>query len=300
MAWIESHQEVGGHPKTKKLARLLGVSLPAAVGHLHYLWWWATDYAQDGNLSRFDAYDIKDATHFEGDENTLIKALIESGYIDVDGDGKMHLHDWFEYAGKLAERRAKDRARKRASSTGTSAEIRQKSKGDLTEIQSKTEGNPTESKMTSDGTPTESARIPYVPNLTQPNITKHNLTKPNQTEPNHSAGDPPIQERRFAEFWLAYPKKVGKASCLKAWLKLKPNAELFERIMTALDKQKTSDQWQREGGRFIPNPLTWINQGRWDDEPVGASAPVAQTSTGTSGILNKLREMYAAEGGDDS
>ena len=300
MAWIESHQEVGGHPKTKKLARLLGVSLPAAVGHLHYLWWWATDYAQDGDLSRFDAYDIKDATHFEGDENALVKAFIESGYIDVDSDGKMHLHDWFEYAGKLAERRAKDRARKRASSTGTSAEIRQKSKGELTEIQPKTEGNPTEGKKTSDGTPTESARIPYVPNLTQPNITKPNITKPNQTEPNRSAGDPPLHERRFAEFWLAYPKKVGKASCLKAWMKLKPSAELFERIMAALTSQKASEQWQREGGRFIPNPLTWINQGRWDDEPVGASAPVSQTSTGTSGILNKLREMYEAEGGDES
>jgi hypothetical protein len=27
-----------------------------------------------------------------------------------------------------------------------------------------------------------------------------------------------------------------------------------------------ADQWQRENGRFIPNPATWINQGRWDDE----------------------------------
>jgi hypothetical protein len=26
-------------------------------------------------------------------------------------------------------------------------------------------------------------------------------------------------------------------------------------------------QWLREGGRFIPNPATWLNQERWGDEP---------------------------------
>lgn len=28
------------------------------------------------------------------------------------------------------------------------------------------------------------------------------------------------RENQFSEFWTAYPKKIGKASCLKAWLKL--------------------------------------------------------------------------------
>jgi hypothetical protein len=43
--------------------------------------------------------------------------------------------------------------------------------------------------------------------------------------------------------------------------------EQFERIMTALDAQCAWPQWTREGGRFIPHPSTWLNQGRWDDEP---------------------------------
>ena len=38
--------------------------------------------------------------------------------------------------------------------------------------------------------------------------------------------------------------------------------------MQAVATAKTSEQWLREGGRFIPNPSTWINQGRWDDEPL--------------------------------
>jgi len=54
MAWIESNQEVGRHPKTKKLARLLDISVVTAVGHLHYLWWWALDFAQEGVLTKFE------------------------------------------------------------------------------------------------------------------------------------------------------------------------------------------------------------------------------------------------------
>ena len=111
MAWIESHQTVGQHPKTKKLARRLGVSLPAAVGHLHYLWWWALDFAQDGALDKFDADDIADALHWDGEPSQLIDALVSSGYIDETPEG-LRIHDWTDYAGKLLERREKDRVRK--------------------------------------------------------------------------------------------------------------------------------------------------------------------------------------------
>ena len=135
---------------------------------------------------------------------------------------------------------------------------------------------------------------PTVPN--QPNTT--DSTEPDRTEPHQPAAEPALQESRFAEFWKAYPKKVGKASCQKAWNKLKPNAELFGQIMEALKAQKATEQWQREGGRFIPNPLTWLNQGRWDDEPVETSGTAAPAQ-GVGGMLNKLREMYDAEGGDN-
>ena len=85
-----------------------------------------------------------------------------------------------------------------------------------------------------------------------------------------------VQERRFAEFWETYPKKVGKQAARNAWLKVKPGAELFGKIMQAVLVAKKSDQWSRDGGRFIPNPSTWINQGRWDDELTPAAVTVHQ------------------------
>jgi hypothetical protein len=73
-------------------------------------------------------------------------------------------------------------------------------------------------------------------------------------------------QKRFDLFWAAYPKKVGKKAAQKAWKNAKVNADLFDKIMNAVGKARITTQWLREGGRYIPNPSTWLNEGRWDDE----------------------------------
>lgn len=75
-----------------------------------------------------------------------------------------------------------------------------------------------------------------------------------------------LAAKRFEEFWAAYPKKVGKKAAEAAWKKIKPAAALHDKIMTAVGRARVTEQWLRENGRFIPNPTTWLNQGRWDDE----------------------------------
>jgi len=70
----------------------------------------------------------------------------------------------------------------------------------------------------------------------------------------------------FEAFWKAYPKKTGKLAAQRAWKKIKSPATSLPEFLAALEKQKKSDQWTNENGRFIPNPATWLNQGRWMDE----------------------------------
>ena len=41
----------------------------------------------------------------------------------------------------------------------------------------------------------------------------------------------------------------------------------LDRLLSALERQRASPQWQRENGRYIPHPVTWLRQGRWEDEP---------------------------------
>lgn len=65
----------------------------------------------------------------------------------------------------------------------------------------------------------------------------------------------------FDDFWKTYPKKVGKDKAITAWNKKKP--PLIE-VLEALQWQVISDQWK---SGYIPNPATYINDGRWQDEP---------------------------------
>lgn len=72
---------------------------------------------------------------------------------------------------------------------------------------------------------------------------------------------------RFQAFWEIYPRKVGKDAAWRAWQKRRPGEEITGTIIAALAWQVKQDNWLREGGRFVPNPATWITQGRWQDEP---------------------------------
>lgn len=70
----------------------------------------------------------------------------------------------------------------------------------------------------------------------------------------------------FEEFWKCYPRKVGKTAARKAWSRIHPQNGTREIIFGAVESQKQSAQWQKDNGQFIPNPATWLNQGRWEDE----------------------------------
>ena len=141
VAWIESHQELARHPKVGRLARTLGVSKVTAVGHLHFLWWWAVDFAQDGDLSVFTDPEIADGAGWEGDGTEFVSALIDAGWVD----SERRIHDWMEYAGRLIERRKTDAERKRAERAGTSGAVHTPSAGhpDVSDV---TVPNPTEPK----------------------------------------------------------------------------------------------------------------------------------------------------------
>lgn len=70
----------------------------------------------------------------------------------------------------------------------------------------------------------------------------------------------------FSAFWTAYPLKVGKKDATHAWAKLAPSAELLTVILAALDQHKRSAQWTKQAGEFIPNPASWLNGEKWNDE----------------------------------
>lgn len=80
----------------------------------------------------------------------------------------------------------------------------------------------------------------------------------------------------FGEFWKAYPKKIGKQAAVRAWQKIK-NRPPLGKIIEAIKRAQDTDQWKKDNGEFIPHPSTWLNGGRWDDEPITRIQPSKQS-----------------------
>jgi len=92
----------------------------------------------------------------------------------------------------------------------------------------------------------------------------------------------------FEKFWKAYPKKVSKENALKAFKKINPTESLLNELLTALDRQKISPQWTKDGGQYIPYPATWLNGRRWEDEIEGVEVDGVNTT-------RELNQNEAAE-----
>ena len=75
----------------------------------------------------------------------------------------------------------------------------------------------------------------------------------------------------FDAFWKLYPRKDAKAKARKWWNTNRPDWETCEAMMTGLERDKSSKQWNKDDGAYIPLPITWLNGRRWEDQGVDMS-----------------------------
>lgn len=113
MAWIESHADLGEHPKIYGLCTALNVRKAEAVGFVHLLWHFTIKFAwRDGVLSRFDRTTIARACGWEKEPEYFIESLIAVGLLDND---PLQVHDWLEFAGRLVQDRLYNEKRRTTS-----------------------------------------------------------------------------------------------------------------------------------------------------------------------------------------
>lgn len=70
----------------------------------------------------------------------------------------------------------------------------------------------------------------------------------------------------FDAFWLAYPRKVSKDAARRAWGKATRRTPAAV-ILAAV----ASYPFDLSRPQFIPHPATWLNGGRWDDDPAAVA-----------------------------
>jgi len=94
---------------------------------------------------------------------------------------------------------------------------------------------------------------------------------------------PRVSQDGFDWFWTIYPRKADKKRAHLAWGKIP--AGFIPAILAGVEKAKCSEQWQKNGGRFVPLPSTYLNGRRWEDEIQATPQITAHTNESTIPIL---------------
>lgn len=99
----------------------------------------------------------------------------------------------------------------------------------------------------------------------------------------------------FSLFWEVYPRKVGKEEAFCAFLDC--GVEI-NTLLQAVLRHKESEEWQRQAGRFIPNPANYLRARRFEDELAAGEPKPAQGQTsaraGRGGCDEATRQYLAA------
>jgi hypothetical protein len=122
-----------------------------------------------------------------------------------------------------------------------------------------------------------------------------------EQEQEHSPPKPPqggggasADGESFEKFWQVYPRREAKEAARRAWRKLAPTPELQEVILAAIERQKQSEQWQREVRRYVPLPGKWLNERRWEDETgQTATAPSPDSEAARLARVQEQRRQTA-------
>jgi hypothetical protein len=268
MAWIESHQALGNHPKVEKLARILKIHRAQAIGHLHLLWWWCLDYAPEGDLVNLSPEDIAAAAGWTKNAGVFIEAMVSCGIVG-DGflertDSGFRVHDWYQYGGRLIERRRAEYERlKRNRDAARSAHYsRLRAAAD-------TQGD------TPYHTPSDTGDDTHGVGGTVPTVPIPPISPP-RVQAVRKRSRPGPADPSFDAFWALYPKKAGRADAVKAWAKLDPADR--EKALAAVRLYATAMAGRLE---FVKHPQGWLNGRRFEDDPKswgganGAGRPTA-------------------------
>lgn len=96
--------------------------------------------------------------------------------------------------------------------------------------------------------------------------------KPTRGRKAAGAGD---ESKKFLLFWLNWPphrRKAGRKKCCCHW-SANGLDDRYSEIMKGLALWKSSEEWKCEKGKYVPAPLVWLHDERWESAAALEQAP---------------------------
>lgn len=230
--WLRLWHEMPNDPKWRTIARVSKQSISEVIAVYIHLLVTASNATERGRTQSVCNEDIASALDLECDQVDAIIDAMQGRVLDGD-----MISGWSK---RQVER--EDGASERAKAWREAQKAKKTEETNATE-RARTQSNAIERNRTQ----TERKRTPDTD--TDTDI--------------FSSRDKSLSENtRFADFWEIYPSKSAKPQCAAKW-KAKKLDGIAEKIIANVKQRLALDRKWAEG--FIPNPLTYINQERWND-----------------------------------
>jgi hypothetical protein len=301
MAWIRIDDHFDEHPKLAKAGPLGWALWMAGLAYCNrnltdgFIPWaiarrlvnWEFLGEDDGDPRGRKVYSVSITCGMAGDDVTnalVIDRLVDAGlWVEVDGGFQIHDYDQYQPSKEQVQAERAANAKRQADWKARRADGNKGGNSVSNAVSNGVNNRPLTSPPTPTPTPSKSPEgdTPLTP----------------QGERNAYPAD-------FEAFWSQYPKKEAKKAAMKAWVKLKPSPELVDEMMAVLAKQRASPDWNKDDGRFVPQPATWINGERWTDaqtvEVNPAFVPKPANTNGRVSLIEAFRNSRDRLEADDA
>lgn len=97
----------------------------------------------------------------------------------------------------------------------------------------------------------------------------------------------------FDRILAAYPNRANVAKAERRWRRLRPDADLQQRMLAAIEAQSRTPKWRRDGGAFVPELATWLRNAGWRDEVGSVVAEWWNDNDGVMAMGLRLGRRYS-------
>ena len=238
--WIKMRNDLPNDPAVYKIAALTKLDRFAVIGRLYAFWSWANKHAVDGRVDGATSTVVDDVVRHDG----FAESLAAVRWLEISEDSITLPHHERHNGESGKERGLKNarQARWRLSKVSPAS----------TEVDGRASTRPSTDASTREEKRREE---------------KNKSEKPSPTS---------VGGSRFTEFWSIYPRHVARKVVEQRWKNRKLD-RVADSIIANV-RLRLSGDWCGKDLQFIPLPLTYVNQDRWDDE----TDVQGRTSTGTS------------------
>jgi hypothetical protein len=222
--WIKMRSDLFTHPKVVRMSSALQADRLRTVGGLMSAWCLFDAHSIDGRLDGYTLETLDELVGWRG----FSRAMESVGWLVSDGGEGLSLPAFDTHNGASAKRRAMEADRKRAEREAAKAG-------------SEDDRNPSALDADKKRTRGEERR--------------------EEIDTGADALTPGFQ--RFWETWPKSDRKAARGKCFASWKKAKADA-LSDAIVADVERLKHSTGWTKNGGEFIPAPLVYLNERRWE------------------------------------